>query len=72
MNLTPCLVRMCKDGIKVVLLQDISVFCCHGSDQLGWMSEATLLYNLWFIFDIILGSASSHLEILKFLGSLAY
>lgn len=70
-HLTPCLVRRCKEQIKVTL-QGSNVFCCHGSHQLGWMFETTLLYNLWSIFNIILSSASSHLEILVFLGSLPY
>lgn len=58
---------MCEDRIKVMLLQDLHMFCCHGSQYLGRMSEATFVYNLCLIFNIILGSSSSHLKILIFL-----
>lgn len=59
---------MCEDRIKVMLLQDLNAFCCHGSHWLDRVSEATLLYKLWLIFNINLGSSSSHLEILMFLA----
>lgn len=59
---------MHKDRSKVMLLQDHNAFCCHGSHWLGRVSEATLLYKLWLIFNINLGSSSSHLEILMFLA----
>jgi len=46
------------------------MFCHHYSHLLNRLSKATLLYSLWLIFNIILGSSSIHLEILMILALL--